>query len=198
MRTGTAGPAVTPVVAAVIGVGPDMARRTLERLLDAVPVSRVLLIGVSGGVADTLGIGAVMAPAVVIDRRSGARFVPDHPAGVEARGTLLTCETLAVGEGTLTAYRDQGIDAVDMETAAVAAVCTERGVPWSVFRAISDRLVDDLVDDTILGLTRPDGSTNLAAVARLVLRHPGDVRRLARLGARPTWPCGPSPARRWV
>jgi hypothetical protein len=51
-----------------------------------------------------------------------------------------------------------------------------------VFRAISDRLEDDLVDESILALTRPDGSTNLGAVARLVLRRPAEIRRLASIG----------------
>jgi nucleoside phosphorylase len=37
-----------------------------------------------------------------------------------------------------------------METAAVAEVCEERGVPWSVVRAISDRASDGSVDAEVL------------------------------------------------
>jgi hypothetical protein len=68
-----------------------------------------------------------------------------------------------------------------METAAVAEVCEERGVPWSVVRAISDRASDGSVDAEIFGLSYQDGSANLPAVARYVLRHPGAVPRLVRL-----------------
>jgi adenosylhomocysteine nucleosidase len=72
--------------------------------------------------------------------------------------------------------------ALDMETAAIAAVCDERGVPWSVFRTISDRSGDGLADEAILGLAHPDGSPNLRAVARFVLRHPARIPHLVRLG----------------
>jgi adenosylhomocysteine nucleosidase len=69
-----------------------------------------------------------------------------------------------------------------METAAVAAVCEERGVPWSVFRTISDRASDGLADEAVFGLAHPDGSPDLRAVARFVVRDPTRIPRLIRLG----------------
>jgi hypothetical protein len=68
-----------------------------------------------------------------------------------------------------------------METAAVAKVCDERGVPWSVVRAISDRASDGTVDAEIFGLIHPDGRQNLPAVARYLLRQPGALPRLMQL-----------------
>ena len=49
----------------------------------------------------------------------------------------------------------QGVVAVDMETAAVAAVCEAAACPWSVFRGISDYAGEGLVDDAIFAMTRP-------------------------------------------
>ncbi len=170
------------LVARVVGIGPAMARRNTEQLLDALPPGRVLLAGVSGGVAATLAIGRVLAPAVVVDQAGGERFTPSRTGPLGPTGTLLTCTTLQVGPDVLGALRVDGVTAVDMESAAVAAVCAARGVPWTVYRTISDRLQDDLVDESILGLTRPDGSTNLPAVLRLIARHPADLRRLAAIG----------------
>jgi adenosylhomocysteine nucleosidase len=72
--------------------------------------------------------------------------------------------------------------ALDMETAAIGAVCQERGCPWSVFRTISDRSSDGLVDDAVFRLARPDGSPKLPAVARLVARQPRRIPDLVRLG----------------
>lgn len=180
VRTGTVGP--NRIVASVVGIGPAMATKGTERMLDAVTPDRVVLAGVSGAIAAGLRIGTVLAPALVVDQASGDRFTPRHSPGTSPEGTLLTCTTLQVGDDVLSALRTDGVMAVDMETAAVGAVCDRRGVPWTVFRVISDRLEDDLVDESILALTRPDGSTNIGAVLRLLVRRPADVKRLAAIG----------------
>jgi hypothetical protein len=55
-------------------------------------------------------------------------------------------------------------------------------VAWSVFRAISDTLADGVVDASTVGMVRPDGSTNVGAALRYILRRPQTIPRLARLG----------------
>jgi hypothetical protein len=77
---------------------------------------------------------------------------------------------------------EQGVVAVDMETAAVAAVCERRGVPWLAFRAISDVIRDGLVDDSTMTMLKPDGSTDVKGLMKLVATKPSVVPRLARLG----------------
>jgi hypothetical protein len=72
--------------------------------------------------------------------------------------------------------------AIDMETAAVAAVCERRGRPWSVFRALSDRAGDPLVGADVLALAGEDGEPDLAAVFRFLLRRPWRLPLLVRLG----------------
>lgn len=170
-----------PVVAAVVGVGPAAARRVTSQLLDALPVARVLMVGVAGGVSPQWPVRSLMTPAVVVDQSTGLRLRPDHAAGVAPAGTLLTCSTISTGVDA-SRLRADGVDAVDMETAAVGTVCHERGVPWAAYRAMSDTLDDGLVDEDILALTRPDGGMDPAAVAKLLVRQPSAVRRLARLG----------------
>jgi hypothetical protein len=73
-----------------------------------------------------------------------------------------------------------------METAALGAICAERGIPWSVFRVISDRASDGSIDDEVFHLSNQDGSPNGRAVIRYFLRHPGKIPAMARLarGAR--------------
>ena len=179
VRTGVAG--TTPVVASVVGVGPTEARRVTGRLLDAVPAGRVIMIGVAGGVDPAFGVRSVLSPTTVIEQSTGEVLHPDYAPGVDAVGTLLTCATIST-EVKLDRLRAEGVTAVDMETAAVGSVCHERGIPWTVFRSISDTLEDGLVDETTLALTRPDGSTDLAQVAKMVVRHPASVRTLIKLG----------------
>ena len=53
---------------------------------------------------------------------------------------------------------------------------------FSQYRRISDDAFDPSVDDRILALSRPDGSPDLAAVARFLARDPRRARLLARLG----------------
>jgi hypothetical protein len=55
-------------------------------------------------------------------------------------------------------------------------------VPWSVFRALSDHVDEELVDDAVFGLSRADGSPDLGAVLRYVARRPWRIPRLVRLG----------------
>ena len=68
-----------------------------------------------------------------------------------------------------------------METAALAAVCERRDIPWSVFRAISDRATDGSVDEEVFRLSNQDGTPNAKAVAAYVLRHPGRLPGMARM-----------------
>jgi hypothetical protein len=69
-----------------------------------------------------------------------------------------------------------------METAAIAWACEQRGVPWTVFRAISDRATDGSVDEEVLRLSRQDGRPDPVAVARYLVRHPARVPGLVRIG----------------
>ncbi len=73
-----------------------------------------------------------------------------------------------------------------METASIAAVCDERGIPWSVFRAISDRATDGSLNDEVFHLSHQDGTPDPQAIRRYFLRHPGSIPRMVKLanGAR--------------
>jgi nucleoside phosphorylase len=181
------------VSAAVVGIGPTMAGSTTRDLLAAAGPyvgERVLIIGVCGAIDPSLAVGDLVVPDVVVDRATGARYRPAPLVGLPGRGglvrspsgVLVTSPSLAVGPTAVAELRAVGATAVDMETAAVAAACDERAVPWSVLRAVSDVVADGLVDPAILGLTRPDGRTDPAGVARYILRRPWAVHRLARLG----------------
>jgi hypothetical protein len=77
--------------------------------------------------------------------------------------------------------RERGIIGVDMETAAVAAVCHEAGMPWSTIRAVSDPVGPRGADEEIFGLVRLDGRPNLPAVARYLIPRVWHIKRLAVL-----------------
>lgn len=169
------------VVAVVTGMGTRLAAAGIGRLLDAVSPSQVLVVGITGAVDDETPVGTVVRPARVIDHATG-REHEHHALGPgEAHGALWTTDTLTPA-AELPALRARGVVALDMETAAIARACEERGVPWAVYRAISDRATDGSVDDEVFGMARQDGRPDPGAVARYLVRHPGRIPGLVRMG----------------
>ena len=169
-----------PVVAVVTGMGTALATAGTQRLLDAVTPAVVVVVGIAGAVDDETPIGTVVRPAAVIDHATGREHGHRPLDPGPTRGALWTTDVITPA-ADLPALRDRGVVALDMETAAVAAACEARDVPWTVVRAISDRATDGSVDDEVFHLSRQDGTPDLAAVVRYVVRHPGRVPGLARM-----------------
>lgn len=170
------------VVAAVTGIGMAAAARTAERVLDSGGIDHLLVVGIAGGIGPSVGIGDLVVPERVLDVASGHEQRP-HPLGAAARGVLASFDGLLVDPLALARLEKRGAVAIDMETAAIAAVCERRGCPWSVLRAISDRADDGSADPEILALAGPDGRGDPRAVARFLLRRPGRLPALLRLAS---------------
>jgi adenosylhomocysteine nucleosidase len=169
------------IVATTTGIGTQAGRRAAERVLDASAVDHLVVVGVAGGIGPSVDIGDLVVPEFVLDLATGAAYRPHAIGGTASRGTLATSDELIVDPEKAARLERQGVIAIDMETAAIAAVCERRGCPWSVFRAISDRADDASTDPAIFGLAGPDGRPNLMAVARFVLTTPGRIPQLVRL-----------------
>jgi adenosylhomocysteine nucleosidase len=170
------------VLVAVTSMGTAAATSATTRLLDAFPVTHVAAVGVCGGISPEVAIGDLITPAQVLDEASGKAVLPTTMPGHVARGTLMTTDVLHNEPGELAGFVERGIVAVDMETASIGAVCHGRGVPWSVFRAVSDRAGDPAVDEHVLGLSHADGTAAPAAVARFLLTRPHRIPTLVKLG----------------
>ena len=176
----------TDVVASLTTIGTVAAAEATERLLHGFPsTDQVVVVGVAGGVGANIGVGDLIVPEIVIDGATGREYRP-APLGagtgaVRPSGKLRTSDEFIIDKTMLAGLEADGVVAVDMETAAVAAVCEGHARPWSVFRAISDR-ADAYEDAWVLELAHADGSPNLPALARLLLRRPWYAVRLARLG----------------
>jgi adenosylhomocysteine nucleosidase len=170
------------VIATVSGIGTELARAETARLLDAVDVDWAIVVGIAGGIGNQIPIGTLVFPHLVIDGADGSEHQPTSlPVGTPY-GKLWTTDELLLDPARHAEMRLDGVLAVDMETAAVATVCADRGVPWSVVRAISDRASDGTVDAEIFGLTRPDGRANVPAIGRYLVRHRvGGLGRLLEL-----------------
>jgi adenosylhomocysteine nucleosidase len=169
------------LTAAMIGVGPQRAGQSTERLLDAGEFAHVVVTGIAGGIGPDIAVGDLVTPAEVEDLSTGERFVPGTIGDHRPSGVLSTTAELIEDEQRIGDLIARGIVAMDMETAAVAAVCHRRGIPWSVFRAVSDRPQDGLLDHGVFELLEADGSVNLGRALSYVASRPWRVRGLARL-----------------
>jgi adenosylhomocysteine nucleosidase len=169
------------LIASLTGIGTRAAARATASILDAFPIDHVMVVGIAGGVDPAQPIGASITPEVVVDRATGRAFRPAALAASPPRGQLVTSDHLVTDPEEAERLRRQGVVGLDMETAAIASVCEQRSLTWSVFRAISDRVSDGITDPALLALAGPDGAGNPRAVLRYLLPRPWRVLRLARL-----------------
>lgn len=171
----------TDIVATTMGMGMTGATRTTERLLADGGVDRVLVVGICGGLDEKVPIGTVLHPEVLIDGVAGTEYKSPAWAPLTLSGRLATFDDIDVELQMLPQLIQAGVNAVDMETAAVAAVCERHDVPYAVFRAISDYATDGSVDSAIATMIRPDGSTDVVATIRYIATHPWRIPVLMRL-----------------
>jgi adenosylhomocysteine nucleosidase len=179
-HVGTAGP--HDVIATTTGIGTSLARVAATRLLDEGEVDHVVVVGIAGGIGPSSPVGTLVVPESVEDWPDGRSHVPAPLGSLAPSGIIVTSDEYGYAPEVVAGFLERGVVAVDMETVAVAAVCDERGVPWSAIRAISDPADDDTVNTDVIGLVRPDGSPDVGRAIRYVLRHPGRIRHLATMG----------------
>jgi adenosylhomocysteine nucleosidase len=170
-----------PVVAIVTGMGTKLAREGTERLLDAVPVERVVVVGITGAVENETPIGTLILPEVVVNSATGAEYRPEPLSDGTPSGKMWTGDELLIDPDALAELRGRGVVSLDMETAVIAECCEQRGIPWSVFRVISDRATDGSIDEEVFRLSNQDGTPNRGAVIRYFAKHPGRIPKMARL-----------------
>ena len=165
----------------VTGMGPALAAEATRRALSAGPVDHVMVIGIAGGLDPALPVGSLMVPERVQLYPDGPLF-HTHPIGPRrASGGLMTTDGLFDNDEVWRPILERGFGAVDMEAAGVAAACEAAGVAWSVYRGISDRPDEHIVDQAVFSLSKPDGSADPVAVAKYLARDPRRARALAHL-----------------
>jgi adenosylhomocysteine nucleosidase len=169
------------VVAIVTGMGTELATAGTRRLLDAVAVRWVLVVGITGALENETPIGTLVLPEVVVNSETGREFRPAPLLDGTPAGKMWTTNGLTTRSSDLAALRAQGVISLDMETAAIAELCEARGIPWSVCRVISDRASDGTVDEEVFHLSNQDGTPNPDAIKRYVAEHPERVPLLAKM-----------------
>ena len=158
------GPAWLSVLVVETGVGAERMAAALQwllqgPLLDGVPYRPkvVLSAGYSGALQKTFRIGDILLATEVADL-AGNLWPATWPLALPAekwrpllhRGRLLTVSRLiATAEEKQRLGKQHEAAAVDMETAVVARLCSQHGVPFGCVRAISDELEGDLSHELV-------------------------------------------------
>ncbi len=140
-----------------------------------------MVVGITGAVENETPIGTLVLPEVVVNCATGDEFRPAPLGEGTPAGTMWTTDHLTPTSTRSPACAARGVVSLDMETAAIAALCERRGIPWSVFRVISDRATDGSVDEEVFKLSNMDGTPNNEAIERYFAEHPERVEAMARL-----------------
>ena len=135
----------------------------------------VLTCGFAGGLKADLKVGDVVFETA--DEGLRVRLLS---AGVKP-GVFFCADRIATTVAEKRALRTQtGADVVEMESAAIHAVCRERGIPCATVRVISDTAGEDLPLD-FNALAKPDKNLDPRKLFFAIARSPGKIGALLEL-----------------
>ena len=104
-------------------MGTALASEATERLLDAVDVERVVVVGITGAVENDTPIGTLILPEVVVNSATGTEHRPAPLGDGTPHGKMWTTDVLNTDLDVVAGLREQGVVSLDMETAAIAESC---------------------------------------------------------------------------
>jgi adenosylhomocysteine nucleosidase len=181
------------------GIGRGNAEKSLREFLATHSPKLVLTCGFAGGLNPDLKLGDVVFEIFFpsSSRRESAqtesreKSEPTHVGCYELKEKLLIvgvkpakifcANRIATTVAEKKKLRDEtGADAVEMESAAIHAVCRERGIPCATIRVISDTAGEDLPLDFNV-LSKPDKSLNYGKLFSAIARSPGKIGALMEL-----------------
>jgi adenosylhomocysteine nucleosidase len=169
------------VALVIAGLGRENARRGAEILLDGHRPRWVVSAGFAGALNPEFSRLDVALAEEVIDL-DGHRYAidvsvpPDAPGPRVRTGRLLTVDQIvrtAAEKAEL--RREYEADLVDMETSAVAALCSARSVRFLSIRVISDDAQVDLPPEIAALMTR-SGSYRVGAALRAIWHRPSSLK----------------------
>ncbi len=163
----------------VTGVGEQAARLAAEKLTSHDQPVTIIMAGFCGALHSEFAVGDVVCAREVLDTH-GNTWLCENVG--QAGSRLLTVSQLVATPNKKHEYFVQyNSDIVDMESAAVAAVCHARGVPFLAVRAVTDT-ADTALSPRLMNLLS-GGNVSPFRAAMAVLKQPSilkEFRRLAR------------------
>jgi adenosylhomocysteine nucleosidase len=187
----------TGITILLTGIGRQNAEKSLREFLAggaSVPASRTWPVEACSRLAGTLA-----PPDLVLTCGFAGGLNPDLKLGdviFETSDETLRAKLLGAGAKPLKIFcadriattvaekkklrAATGTDAVEMESAAIHAVCRERGIPCATVRVISDTASEDLPLD-FNALTKPDKNLDFRKLFFAIAKSPGKIGALMQL-----------------
>lgn len=157
------------------GIGKTNAEKSVREFLKNSSPDLVLTCGFSGGLNPDLKVGDVIFDAADESLRRKLLAAGARPA------TFFCADRVATTVADKKRLRDEiGADAGEMESAAIIAVCRERGIPCATVRVISDTADEDLPLD-FNALAKPDKNIDYGKLALAIAKSPGKIPALMKL-----------------
>jgi adenosylhomocysteine nucleosidase len=179
----------SPLLLVRSGIGRQAMDRAIRYCLDRYHPSFCLHVGYCGGTDPQYHAGDLFIANAIVDSRSGKRISPPRQA-VEKAMRICRDRKLRAKEGALVTVDEpvasphekafvgtqHQAQAMDMESAPLAAACTQHSVPYLVVRAILDPLDYTLPD--LCDVVEDTGATNRMALVGRLIRKPGHLLKL--------------------
>jgi uridine phosphorylase len=140
----------------------------------------VVTCGFAGGLNPELKLGEVVfelaGPAA-----NDQKLTADLAAAGAKPAKFFCADRIATTVAEKKKLRDEtGADAVEMESAAIHAICRERGIPCATVRVISDTANEDLPLD-FNALAKPDKNLDYGKLFLAIAKSPGKIGSLMQL-----------------
>jgi adenosylhomocysteine nucleosidase len=176
------------------GVGKQRAEDSTLQVIDRFQPKALISIGYAGAVQPELNVGdLVIADSIMEeDKEEGREYFSDPNWLLRAKGIRCADGNKLVVGGLLTVNsvihdptakmelgRSYDVQAVEMETSAIARVAEDKALPLLSVRVISDRVDQELLDSSsFLG---SDGEISTLKAGWYVLTHPGSLKNALSL-----------------
>lgn len=168
------------------GIGAAAADRACAAIPDPDALDAVVSVGYCGATREGWKVGDVLAGRKVTHEATGEEFPCTIPAAGDAplpEGVILSVDRVIRFAEEKQRIGERGVDAVEMEAAAVARFARRRGLPFLALKAVSDTCHEDLPIDFDRA-RRADGSVRIGSILAQTLSRPWtripSLSRLAR------------------
>jgi len=153
------------------GVGPDEAEKVVRHTLSTFTIDMLVFSGIAGGVDTSLLSGDTVVAREWLNVATGERVATDANL-IKKTEQFEDIHMVALGATVQKFVSDpttlpDSVSVVDMETATIALLAREFGVPFLAFRSVSD-LADDGGTDTTF---RSAAESSAVATIRFILEE---------------------------